>query len=190
MPSVCVEDGLRLPVHKMASQAFSKGGKWCSGDWGWWNGDNEKIASIGYQLERRDETNARLRLDYRRNDEPVAYTVTLIAEPCRFGGIRWFAICPATGRRAAKLYSLGGAVSYDLDLFGGMIGAFSLETIVTDELEFKVFEISARIVAGTNLYISGSPYSDFVEPGLSNGRRIAQEIKRANEQDLLEEIVS
>ena len=34
-----------------------------------------------------------------------------------------------------------------------MIGAFSLETIVTDELEFKVFEISASIVAGTNLYI-------------------------------------
>ena len=71
-----------------------------------------------------------------------------------------------------------------------MIGAFSLETIVTDELEFKVFEISARIVAGTNLYINGSPYSDLVEPELSNGRRIAQEIKRANELGLLDEIVS
>jgi len=96
----------------MASQAFSKGGKWCSGDWGWWNGDNEKIASIGYQLERRDETNARLRLDYRRNDEPVAYTVTLIAEPCRFGGIRWFAICPHTGRKVSKLYLPPGATRF------------------------------------------------------------------------------
>lgn len=81
-------------------------------------------------------------------------------------------------------------VETSLELFGGMIGAFSLETIVTDELEFKVFEISARIVAGTNLYPNGSPYSDFIEPGLSNGRRIAKEIKQANEQDLLDEIVS
>ncbi|MDD3974446.1 MAG: DUF1297 domain-containing protein [Methanothrix soehngenii] len=38
--------------------------------------------------------------------------------------------------------------------------------------------------------MNGSPYSDFVEPGLSNGRRIAQEIKRANELGLLEEIVT
>jgi 5-formaminoimidazole-4-carboxamide-1-(beta)-D-ribofuranosyl 5'-monophosphate synthetase len=71
-----------------------------------------------------------------------------------------------------------------------MIGPFSLETIVTDELEFKVFEISARIVAGTNLFIGGSPYSDLIESNLSNGRRIAQEIKQAEKVDMLHEIIS
>jgi 5-formaminoimidazole-4-carboxamide-1-(beta)-D-ribofuranosyl 5'-monophosphate synthetase len=65
-----------------------------------------------------------------------------------------------------------------------------LETIVTDELEFKVFEISARIVAGTNLFISGSPYSDLVESNLSNGRRIAQEIKLARKTEKLSEVIS
>ncbi len=90
-----------------------------------------------------------------------------------------------------RAFELGErVVETSLDLFGGMIGAFSLETIVTDELEFKVFEISARIVAGTNLYISGSPYSDLIERNLSNGRRIAQEIRMAKELDLLPEIVS
>ncbi len=90
-----------------------------------------------------------------------------------------------------RAFELGErVVETSLELFGGMIGAFSLETIVTDELEFKVFEISARIVAGTNLYASGSPYSDLIEPGLSNGRRIAQEIKSANERNLLHEIIS
>ena len=44
-----------------------------------------------------------------------------------------------------------------------MIGPFCLETIVTDKLEFKVFEISARIVAGSNPFIGGSPYSDINE---------------------------
>lgn len=90
-----------------------------------------------------------------------------------------------------RAFELGErVVETSLELFGGMIGAFSLETIVTDDLEFKVFEISARIVAGTNLYISGSPYSDLIERNLSNGRRIAQEIRMARELDLLPEIVS
>ena len=71
-----------------------------------------------------------------------------------------------------------------------MIGAFSLETIVTDELEFKVFEISARIVAGTNLYVSGSSYSDLIERNLSTGKRIDQEIKLAKETDALPEIIT
>ncbi|MCX6675547.1 MAG: DUF1297 domain-containing protein [Methanothrix sp.] len=91
----------------------------------------------------------------------------------------------------ARAFELGErVVETSLELFGGMLGAFSLETIVTDDLEFKIFEISARIVAGTNLYISGSPYSDLVERNLSNGRRIAQEIKLAKERDLLHEIIT
>ena len=45
-------------------------------------------------------------------------------------------------------------------------------------------------MAGTNLYISGSPYADLIQPGLSTGRRIAQEIKMAAEQDELEKIIT
>ena len=78
-------------------------------------------------------------------------------------------------------------VNRSQDLFGGIIGPFCLETVVTDELKFKVFEISARIVAGTNPYISGSPYSDLIQEGLSTGQRIAQEVKTAiNKKRLLE----
>jgi 5-formaminoimidazole-4-carboxamide-1-(beta)-D-ribofuranosyl 5'-monophosphate synthetase len=83
-----------------------------------------------------------------------------------------------------------GVVERSIELFGGMVGPFCLEGIMTEELEFKVFEISTRIVAGTNLFISGSPYSDFVEPHLSTGRRIAQEIHRATEAGRLNEVLS
>lgn len=90
-----------------------------------------------------------------------------------------------------RAFELGErVVETSLELFGGMLGPFSLETIVTDDLEFKVFEISARIVAGTNLYISGSPYSDLIERNLSTGKRIAQEIKLARETDRLSEIIT
>lgn len=72
----------------------------------------------------------------------------------------------------------------------GMQGAFCLETIYNPEREFTVFEISARIVAGTNLYPEGSPYSCYLfkEP-MSTGRRIAREIRRGIEEGKLERVV-
>jgi len=90
-----------------------------------------------------------------------------------------------------KVFRMGEAVvEKSLELFGGVIGSFCLETVVTEELEFKVFEISARIVAGTNPYVSGSPYSELIQPGLSTGRRIAQEIKYATKHDVLDKILT
>jgi len=90
-----------------------------------------------------------------------------------------------------KVFQMGEAVvEKSLKLFGGIIGSFCLETVVTEDLDFKVFEISARIVAGTNPYISGSPYSEFIQPDLSTGRRIAQEIKYANKHNKLDKILS
>ncbi|HEY7588900.1 MAG TPA: formate--phosphoribosylaminoimidazolecarboxamide ligase [Thermoplasmata archaeon] len=90
-----------------------------------------------------------------------------------------------------KAFDMGErTVEQSMELFGGMIGPFCLETIVTDQLEFKVFEISSRIVAGTNLFISGSPYADMLEPGMSTGRRVAREIRIAQKRGILSEILS
>jgi 5-formaminoimidazole-4-carboxamide-1-(beta)-D-ribofuranosyl 5'-monophosphate synthetase len=90
-----------------------------------------------------------------------------------------------------KVFKMGEVVvEKSLELFGGMIGSFCLETVVTENLDFKVFEISSRIVAGTNPYVSGSPYSELIQPDLSTGRRIAQEIKYAAKNNLLEEILT
>jgi 5-formaminoimidazole-4-carboxamide-1-(beta)-D-ribofuranosyl 5'-monophosphate synthetase len=62
----------------------------------------------------------------------------------------------------------------------GLFGPFCLETVITPDLKIYVFEISARIVAGTNPFINGSPYTDlkYSEP-MSTGRRIARDIKNA-----------
>jgi 5-formaminoimidazole-4-carboxamide-1-(beta)-D-ribofuranosyl 5'-monophosphate synthetase len=90
-----------------------------------------------------------------------------------------------------KVFTMGeNVVEKSLELFGGIIGSFCLETVVTEDLEFKVFEISARIVAGTNPYIAGSSYSELIAPNLSTGKRIAQEIKYAAKKDLLKEILT
>lgn len=62
----------------------------------------------------------------------------------------------------------------------GIIGPFCLETVVTDNLEIYTFEISARIVAGTNVGIGTSPYA-YLKFGekMYIGRRIALELKEA-----------
>ena len=72
----------------------------------------------------------------------------------------------------------------------GLFGPFCLETIITSSEEIYVIEISARIVAGTNCFINGSPYSYLLydEP-MSTGRRIAREIKNALKQKRLKEVL-
>ncbi|MGA8911942.1 MAG: formate--phosphoribosylaminoimidazolecarboxamide ligase [Nitrososphaeraceae archaeon] len=73
----------------------------------------------------------------------------------------------------------------------GMTGPFCLEGVYDREGEFTTFEFSARIVAGTNLYVEGSPYSDliFAEP-MSMGRRIARELKIANKKGRINEVIT
>jgi len=73
----------------------------------------------------------------------------------------------------------------------GMLGPFCLEGVYDENGKFTTFEFSARIVAGTNLYVEGSPYSTFIydEP-MSMGRRIAREVKIAKEMNRLTDITS
>lgn len=72
----------------------------------------------------------------------------------------------------------------------GLFGPFCLETVITPDQRIFVIEISGRIVAGTSLYIGGSPYADLIydEP-MSTGRRIAREIKIAIEKNELNKVL-
>jgi len=73
----------------------------------------------------------------------------------------------------------------------GIIGPFCLETVITDDLKIYTFEISARIVAGTNIGIGNSPYA-YLRYGenMYMGRRIALEIKEAQNKDELNTILA
>ena len=60
-----------------------------------------------------------------------------------------------------------------------------------EEAHFHTIEFSARIVAGTNIFMNGSPYTTLIydEP-MSMGRRIAREIKQAETEDKIKNIVT
>ncbi|MDR3291139.1 MAG: formate--phosphoribosylaminoimidazolecarboxamide ligase [Methanobrevibacter sp.] len=73
----------------------------------------------------------------------------------------------------------------------GLNGPFCMQTLVNDDLEVIVFEISARIDGGTNSFMNGSSYSYLKHgPGMSMGRRIALEIKTAIEKRELSKIIT
>jgi len=74
--------------------------------------------------------------------------------------------------------------------YPGMVGPFCLETVFDENAEMTVFEISARIVAGTNTGIPCSPYSYILfGENMYMGRRIAREIKLAVSKGILENLI-
>jgi len=73
----------------------------------------------------------------------------------------------------------------------GMPGPFCLEGVYDREGKFTTFEFSARIVAGTNLYLDGSPYSGLLyDDPMRMGRRIAREVKIASKKGKLARVVT
>jgi len=73
----------------------------------------------------------------------------------------------------------------------GMNGPFCIEGVYDENAQFSAFEFSARIVAGTNIFMNGSPYTTLIfdEP-MSMGRRIAREIKEADANNQLKSITT
>jgi 5-formaminoimidazole-4-carboxamide-1-(beta)-D-ribofuranosyl 5'-monophosphate synthetase len=74
--------------------------------------------------------------------------------------------------------------------YPGMVGPFCLEAVFDENNVMTVFEISARIVAGTTVGIPASPYSYLLfGENMYMGRRIAREVRLAVEKDMLDSVI-
>ena len=72
----------------------------------------------------------------------------------------------------------------------GIIGPFSLQSVITKDLELVVYDVSLR-VPGNPIVATTSPYTKYqYGKTFGVGRRIAMEIKRAQEEGRLDEIVT
>lgn len=74
----------------------------------------------------------------------------------------------------------------------GVIGPFCLQTCVDKDLNFKIYDVAPRIGGGTNVHMSvGHPYANTLwRREMSTGRRLSMEVRRAIEQERLEEIIT
>lgn len=74
----------------------------------------------------------------------------------------------------------------------GLIGPFTLQIMVTPDLKAVVYDFAPRIGGGTNAHMgTGGNYSKlWLGRAVSMGRRIAIELKEAEEQGTLEEVLT
>ena len=101
------EDGLSFAVQFVACQVPEHPGSSATGQLNWGRGE-APVAVIAFRVHRLTADRASLRLQFQVDREPVDQTIELQRRPCNLGGGRWFAICPQTGRSAAKLYLMPG----------------------------------------------------------------------------------
>lgn len=74
--------------------------------------------------------------------------------------------------------------------YPGMVGPFCLETVFDENGEMTVFEISARIVAGTSTGIPSSAYSYLLwGEKMYMGKRIARELRLAVKRGALDNLI-
>jgi hypothetical protein len=98
----------RIPIQQIVIHGLKIGG--ASFGWQWWQRD-KVTGSISARVHV-DEGKTTLVLSYVLNGASVTQFIRLDTSPCRFGGVRWFAFCPETGRRVGHLYIGGrGALS-------------------------------------------------------------------------------
>jgi len=74
----------------------------------------------------------------------------------------------------------------------GIIGPFCLQTCVDKDLDFYVYDVAPRVGGGTNVHMAvGHPYGNALwRAPVSTGRRLAMEVRRAQEEGRLAEIVT
>lgn len=74
----------------------------------------------------------------------------------------------------------------------GIIGPFCLQTCVDKDLNFYIYDVAPRIGGGTNIHMAvGHPYGNALwRKEMSTGRRLAMEIRRAIDEERVEEIVT
>jgi len=74
----------------------------------------------------------------------------------------------------------------------GIIGPFCLQTCIDKDMDYYIYDVAPRLGGGTNVHLNvGHPYGNTTwRKQMSSGRRIAMEIRRAVEQDRLDEVVT
>lgn len=101
-----LESALCLDLLRMMRVGSVSPGCETSGIWQWSRG-GKRVASIGYRAAVGADSGM-LTLTYRVEEQDAQDVIRLSSIPNHYGGRNWFMHCPATGRRARKLYKWAG----------------------------------------------------------------------------------
>lgn len=104
-----VDEGLPLDINRLLRDGQILPGRWVQGALRWTVvGTDREVASLGYEADLVDPSAAWMRLRYAVGEGEARrafdYRVALTATRPPRGGLRWWFLCPASGRRCAKLH--------------------------------------------------------------------------------------
>ena len=108
-----IESALCLDLRRMLSTGTMRPGCITLGTWCWTDsGSGEQVGSVGYRADLH-ASGGELTLTYSHRGregqrKDVQCVIRLRAAPLNYGGVRWYFLCPYTGRRALKLYKWNG----------------------------------------------------------------------------------
>lgn len=102
-----VEEALRLDLRVLRRRGFLRPGAAATGPVEWTRrGERSGAITLRVDLTSLDDPHAVL--TYAADGKPTVQHVQLALDPCRFGGHRFYWLCPVTGRRCAVLaYAVG-----------------------------------------------------------------------------------
>ncbi|MFT4255639.1 MAG: hypothetical protein QM599_01535 [Pseudoxanthomonas sp.] len=106
-----IESSLCLNLLRLLRTGCIRPGCTTAGTLEWKRDGREHVASVGYRAELGD-TGGTLTLTYRADGQDARDVIRLSTVPNNYGGRNWFMHCPASGRRARKLYKWGGLAHF------------------------------------------------------------------------------
>jgi len=107
-----VEECRSLDVKDLRRLGFLTPNAWRAGTLTWTNACGEQIGSLGCEVRLQDGEQW-VRLHYTLNQTTAMdYRVRLDATRPRFGGTRWWFLCPSCGRRFRRLHLAPGYESF------------------------------------------------------------------------------
>ena len=104
-----VEQCLTLDIRQMRRRGYLKPGARLVENWSWlWLPANRPAGSISFIIDLTNDDDLFVELLFSRIGALQRQRVDLIAFPCRFGGHRYYFVCPKTGRHCELLAGIGG----------------------------------------------------------------------------------
>lgn len=104
-----VEAAIRLDLRAMRRQGFLVPGGVTSGVQRWhWAATGQESGSVSVTVNLSDPVSGSLTVRFNLNGEPKVQTIDITSVPMRFGGRRYYFICPRRGTRCEVLPIAGG----------------------------------------------------------------------------------
>jgi hypothetical protein len=142
---VCLQDGLKLDLNRLARKGFIKrganiGGRgitWTHSYWG-----DVATGAISVDMSGKDEGWFRIQLG------SLDQWITLVPRPRHFGGRQWYFVCPVTNRLASVLWKPSGATRFcSRQTWGRQVAYQSQFNDATNRAHGGLTKIKSKLIA-------------------------------------------